>query len=274
MPTPVEKEQMSEKIEWYQEVLSLEPGSRVFFPLAKLFVENGMPEDAVKTLRHGLDRHPDYLEARMLLVELLTELERESEVHDQLARVINPLRDYPAFWRGWARSLPPEQRDLSVFLMLVASNLSGDTIKWTDVVFEGIGNLADRLVGAPLPPPCECPPSILPKVARGEEPRFGDPEPEFRPGAGSFRTKTMADLLASQGDVPGALEIYRELLQSTMSDERRAELQERIVQLEKGAESDSALDVEQPDAFSVHAKNRLIGTLETLAARFEARVQS
>ena len=166
MPNPVEKGQMSEKIEWYQEVLSLEPGSRVFFPLAKLFVENGQPEDAVKTLQQGLDRHPDFLEARMLLVELLTELEREDQVHEQLARVINPLRDYPAFWRGWARSLSPEERDLAVFLMLVSSNLSGDTIKWTDVVFEGIGTLADRLVGAPLPPPSETKPFSLPRVEK------------------------------------------------------------------------------------------------------------
>jgi tetratricopeptide (TPR) repeat protein len=263
---------MCKKIEWYQEVLSLEPGSRVFFPLAKLFVENGQPEDAVKTLRLGLDRHPDYLEARMLLVELLTELDREAEVHEQLERVINPLRDYPAFWRGWARSLAPEQRDLAVFLMLVASNLSGDTIKWTDVVFEGIGTLADRLVGAPLPPPADCPPPF--KLPERERPRFDEEtgRPDFRPGTGSFRTKTMADLLASQGDVEGALEIYRDLLQSTVSDERRAELQDRIVQLERNRDG-SGPDGEA-DAFSVHAKNRLISTLETLAARFEARVQS
>ena len=266
---------MNKKIEWYQEVLSLEPGSRVFFPLAKLFVETGQPEDAVATLRQGLDRHPDYLEARMLLVELLTELGRESEVHDQLARVINPLRDYPAFWRGWARSLPAEQRDLAVFLMLVASNISGDTIKWTDVVFEGIGTLASRLVGAPLPPPTECPPPFrLPEreqQAEAEPDTAGQP---FRPGTGAFRTKTMADLLASQGDVDGALEIYRELLQSTMSDERRNELRERIVQLERGRENGAGHGAELGDAFSVHAKNRLISTLETLAARFEARVQS
>eukprot|EP00831_Metopus_contortus_P079356 TRINITY_DN7879_c0_g1_i1.p1 TRINITY_DN7879_c0_g1~~TRINITY_DN7879_c0_g1_i1.p1 ORF type:complete len:313 (+),score=60.32 TRINITY_DN7879_c0_g1_i1:1715-2653(+) len=262
---------MNKKIEWYQEVLSLEPGSRVFFPLAKLFVENGQPEDAVNVLRQGLDRHPDYLEARMLLVELLTELGRESEVHDQLERVINPLRDYPAFWRGWARSLPEEQRDLSVFLMLVASNISGDIIKWTDVVFEGIGTLADRLVGAPLPPPTDCPPRFtLPKVQR--ETDRGPCQQDFRPGTGAFRTKTMADLLASQGDVDGALEIYRELLQSTLSDERRSELQDRIVQLEQGRED--LAGAELTDAFSVHAKNRLISTLETLAARFEARVQS
>ncbi|WP_316900912.1 tetratricopeptide repeat protein [Pseudodesulfovibrio indicus] len=262
---------MSKKIEWYQEVLSLEPGSRVFFPLAKLFVENGQPEDAVQTLRQGLDRHPDYLEARMLLVELLTELGREAEVHEQLERVINPLRDYPAFWRGWARSLPVEQRDLAVFLMLVASNISGDTIKWTDVVFEGIGTVAGRLVGAPLPPPGECVPAFtLPEVDICEDDEAD--RPDFRPGVGSFRTKTMADLLASQGDVEGALEIYRELLQSTMSDERRSELKERIVKLERDRD-DGGPGVELGDAFSVHAKNRLISTLETLASRFEARVQ-
>jgi len=267
---------MSNKIEWYQEVLSLEPGSRVFFPLAKLFVENGMPEDAIKVLRLGLDRHPDYLEARMLLVELLTELDRDDEVHDQLERVINPLRDYPAFWRGWARSLPADQRDLAVFLMLVSSNLSGDTIKWTDVVFEGISTLADRLVGAPLPPPAECPaPSFLPRVDIVSDDDFGSGEQEpSRPGAGSFRTKTMADLLASQGDVKGALEIYQELLQSTLSDERRAELSERIVQLKGRQESGEEGAAELGDAFSVHAKNRLLSTLETLASRFEARVQN
>ncbi|MDC0335824.1 tetratricopeptide repeat protein [Pseudodesulfovibrio sp.] len=266
---------MSKKIEWYQEVLSLEPGSRVFFPLAKLFVENGMAEEAVITLRRGLDRHPDYLEARMLLVELLTELDRDDEVHEQLTRVINPLRDYPAFWRGWARSLPAEQRDLAVFLMLVSTNISGDQIKWTDVVFEGISTLADRLVGAPLPPPSDAPPpSYLPKVETVSDAAFGrgDSEPA-RPGAGVFQTKTMADLLASQGDVEGALAIYRELLHATLSDERREELTKRIVELE-GKEGGTAETVKREDAFSVHAKNRLLSTLETLASRFEARVQN
>ncbi|NDV19746.1 tetratricopeptide repeat protein [Pseudodesulfovibrio sp. JC047] len=270
---------MSDKIEWYQEVLSLEPGSRVFFPLAKLFVENGLPEKAVKTLRQGLNRHPDYLEARMLLVELLTELKREDEVHDQLQRVIDPLRDYPAFWRGWARSLPPDKSDLSVFLMLVASNISGETIRWTDVIFEGIGPLAKRLVGMPLPPPSAHLSSSVSNDEHDEAFESGefesnDSEPVFRSGVMAFRTKTMADLLASQGDVDGALEIYRELLQSTMSDERRAELKDRIVQLERGAKGPAVAEDGNTDVLSVHAKNRLISTLETLASRFEARVRA
>ena len=212
----------------------------------------------------------------MLLVELLTELDREEEVHDHLERVINPLRDYPAFWRGWARSLPLEERDLAVFLMIVSSNLSGDTIKWTDVVFEGISTMADRLVGAPLPPPEECsPPSFLPRVDIVADDDFGVAAPEVtRPGSSSFRTKTMADILASQGDVDGALEIYQELLQSTLSDERRAELSGRIVQLKEEKGNCENRGNELGDAFSVHAKNRLISTLETLASRFEARVQN
>lgn len=263
---------MNKKIEWYQEVLSLEPGSRVFFPLAKLFVEGGMPEDAVYTLRKGLDRHPDYLEARMLLVELLTELGREDEVHEQLERVITPLQDYPAFWRGWARSLPPEQRDLAVFLMLVSSNLRGETITWTDVVFQGISTLAERLVGAPLPPPVQYErSSCLPTVDVVSNETFPDSEEPSRPKGAAFRTKTMADLLASQGDVQGALEIYRELMHSSVSDERRAELGKRIAELEKSETGETA---PRDDVFNSHAKNRLLSTLETLAARFEARVQN
>ncbi len=266
---------MTKKIEWYQEVLSFEPGSRVFFPLAKLFVENGMPEDAIITLRKGLDRHPDFLEARMLLVELLTELGREEEVHDQLERVINPLQDYPAFWRGWARSLPEEQRDLAVFIMLVFSNLRGETITWTDVVFEGISSLADRLVGAPLPPPCEpLPPSSLISVEAVAEDDFLEGEAVSEsPKGGAFRTKTMADLLASQGDVSGALEIYRELLRSSVSDARREELSKRIAELDGRNDGINAVDG-QDDVFCVHSKNRLISALETLASQFEARVQN
>ena len=65
---------MRRKIEWYQEVLALEPGSRIFFPLAKLFVEFGQFEDAERTLRQGLDRHPDSMEARLLLVQAFASL--------------------------------------------------------------------------------------------------------------------------------------------------------------------------------------------------------
>ena len=54
---------MMEKIEWYQEVLKLDPDSKVFFPLAKLLRESQQPEKAIDVLRAGLERASVYLEA-------------------------------------------------------------------------------------------------------------------------------------------------------------------------------------------------------------------
>ncbi|WP_147821628.1 tetratricopeptide repeat protein [Salidesulfovibrio onnuriiensis] len=267
---------MEKKIEWYQEVLSLEPGSKVFFPLAKLFAETGNTEDAVKTLRLGLDRHPDFLEARMFLVQLLTDLGREDEVHDQLRHVVDPLGEYPAFWRAWARSIPEDKRDLSVFLMLVAANISGEDIRWTDVVFEGLSSLSDRLVGAPLPPPCECKPRpprrVAPISPDLEYDGVVERDEEIVLDGGNLRTRTMAELLASQGDIRGALDIFRELLELSPAEGKPA-LQERIRELETNLGREEGGD-DKGDPFSVHAKNRLISTLETLASRFEARIRS
>jgi len=268
---------MDRKIEWYQEVLSLEPGSKVFFPLAQLFVETGHLDDAVITLTQGLDRHPDFLEARMLLVQLLSELGREGEVHEHLKRVVEPLSSYPAFWRAWAKSMPEEKRDVAVFLMLVASNLSGDEIGWTDVVFEGMSSLSDRLVGEPLPAPSKS--AVRPAPLRMVSEKSTDHAKELdgavktagSGGTGTFRTRTMADLLASQGDIEGAIAIYEELLESRPVEEHPI-LQGRLDELRGHAVTTSSLDSEDP--FGVLAKNRLIGTLETLAARFEARVRS
>ena len=40
-----------EKINWYREVLELEPGSRVFLPFARLLVEQGCSDEAAAVLR-------------------------------------------------------------------------------------------------------------------------------------------------------------------------------------------------------------------------------
>ena len=58
---------MTEKIEWYKEVLELEPNSKVFFPLARLLSEAGRTDEAVEILEQGLARHEDFLEARLFL---------------------------------------------------------------------------------------------------------------------------------------------------------------------------------------------------------------
>lgn len=261
---------MKKKIEWYQEVLSLEPGSRVFFPLAQLFVELGEPQNAVDVLQRGLDRHPDHLEARLMLAQVQSDLGHADEALVQVERVVEPLKKYRAFWRLWAQAQPEENRDFSVFLMLVATALGGKTIRWSDIVMEGVTTLSDRLVG-PLP------------ESRKPEPVEEDPVSftssgvsRVRPSAGGLRTRTMADLLAAQGDYQSALDIYRELWNNSADPADRQDLSRRIEEVESGMGGEDARlsESEREDAFSKHAKNRLIGALEALASRFEARVRT
>ena len=277
---------MRRKIEWYQEVLALEPGSRIFFPLAKLFVEFGQLEDAAKTLRQGLDRHPDTIEARLLLIQVLTKLERQEEAQEQLSLVVKPLERYPAFWSLWAQQKAGQDRDFAVFLMLVASHFTGKPIKWTDVVIEGLHSLSDRLIGPqqaqarrpkhqaapefPVPPLDE----VLAEPPL-EESSYTSPTPV----SGSFRTRTMAELLASQGDYSGALGIYRDLWGRALDEREKADLSSRIRTLEDGlAKAPEPVIDSKPeyldDPFGKHAKNRLMSTLEALASRLESRVQA
>lgn len=276
---------MRRKIEWYQEVLALEPGSRIFFPLAKLFVETGQLEDAVKTLRLGLDRHPGCVEARLLLIQLLVRLEHWEEAQAQLPLVTKPLERYPAFWSLWAQRTAESERDFAVFLMLAASHFTDKPIKWTDVVIEGLGPLTDRLIG-PLkhraqkhrePGQAHRAMGAAPAQAVGAMPGVDDtPYTGPKPDTGSFRTRTMADLLASQGDYVGALGIYRELWGRSLDEREKQELAGRIRSMEDGlaeAQTVGSHAPAQQDPFGKHAKNRLMSTLEALASRLEARIQ-
>ncbi len=268
---------MRRKIEWYQEVLALEPGSRIFFPLAKLFVETGQLEDAVKTLRQGLDRHPDTLEARLLLIQLLVRLEHWEEAGAQLPLVTKPLERYPAFWSLWAQRVAEKDRDFAVFLMLAASHFSDKPIKWTDVVIEGLGPLTERLLG-PLKHRVQKSPRVpMADMAAATAPGQEDaPYTGPKPDTGSFRTRTMADLLASQGDYVGALGIYRELWGRSLDEREKQELTGRIRSMEDGLaeiQSPGSPAPAQQDPFGKHAKNRLMSTLEALASRLEARVR-
>ena len=71
MDSPLAGNGRSEKAKWYQEVLSLDPDSRIFLPYARLLAELGRAGEAVDVLKAGLGKHPEFLEARLYLIELL-----------------------------------------------------------------------------------------------------------------------------------------------------------------------------------------------------------
>lgn len=115
---------MTEKIEWYKEVLELEPNSKVFLPLARLYLQIGQTEEAIAVLEHGLTRHPEHLEARLLLVELLHRTGQQEECSRQVSELSRLFSTYAHFWQAWAVCLGTsgESPEISTALRLLAAN--------------------------------------------------------------------------------------------------------------------------------------------------------
>ena len=301
---------MMEKIEWYQEVLELEPSSKVFFPLAKLLQNNNQPNEAVATLRQGLDRHPEFFEARLMLIDLLENSGRNEEALQEVERLGSKLDLYPGFWQAWAGVCEQQgQLDVSMALRLLAVFLSGKDVSLMDVLQHGL----QSILGYPsvsrdsLPDPSSVSDSAAPVehsepvlealettgcnqasiaddndasaiCGQAEEPA---PLPSMEPDEladaeeepFSLRTRTMATVLLEQGDLQGALDIYEELLAAAGNPEKKQELQERIDELKSKMKTGAYTpELDEPKAEEpLQGKQKLLDALENLAKRLEVR---
>ncbi|BBD07801.1 tetratricopeptide repeat protein [Desulfovibrio ferrophilus] len=298
---------MKTKIKWFKEVLELEPGSKVFFPLARLYYEDGNMDEAEETLLQGLERNPDHLEARFLLVEILANQEQRERAVDEVGTITGMLSRYPSFWKVWAESAAPTSKDSAMALSFLAANFQGAPISWSQVIEKGLDALFQGNGDAKATPQ---PVSDANKT----KPQEMSAEDEACDGEANLRTRTMADLLADQGDYQGALDIYEELVSKCGPDEN-GELDALIEQmhgkLNKGAGSqievadsdtlqetvanfideltvgvddtdESELMPEEPEyhepatveeavAANMPGKEQLLETLDALAERLEAR---
>jgi tetratricopeptide (TPR) repeat protein len=319
---------MKEKIEWYKEVLALEPGSRIFFPLAKLLAAEGEINDAVLTLQQGLGRHPDHVEARLMLVELLAKRDGpDGSVGREVDDLGKLLAAYPAFWQSWGDRLSadPAMHEASLALRFFAQALEGKEMDWVRVIEKGIlalmaesagesagpaprapahvANLdavqrirssvsvkavpepqteaakARRHVSIALSPPekdhgqrPEAPAAVA-HAAAGESENDDAVEDDQSDEAVSLRTRTMAEVLAEQGDYAAAADIYQELAREADAD-AKADLEARHRELL--AQGGTPLDTAEPEADAkpqdVPVESaRLVNLLESLAQRLEER---
>lgn len=376
---------MKEKIEWYQEVLELEPGSKVFFPLARLLADSGQLDKAAQTLRHGLDRHPEFIEARLYLIDLLFRHGRLEQCEEQVGQLAPLFSRYEGFWQAWGSSVAAtgKEGDAGLALKFLAAAFQQRSLSLADVLSRGLESVltqegtaphasesavssdsssasapapghisehvaaqaspqisADAAVQAPRGPvPSSAVAAVLSPLADLVQtlptgPRMTSPDQEFASrapltGVGgidadgaetagqdlevdggahtskdmsasaapaldyaqdavqddmdmqddgdeveerfSLRTRSMAEVLAEQGDFAGALEIYQELSSQASSPEEAADLQYRISTLTAhlGAAQEPA---PAPEPVTSPGKHRVLSVLEALAERLENRV--
>lgn len=351
---------MKQKIEWYKEVLELEPGSKIFFPLARMLAQDGQPEEALVTLRHGIDRHPDHVEARLLLVELLFEAGRTTELFQEVDKVSALFGGYPGFWKAWGKKLLSSETtsDAGLAVMFLSVFLQHRAVSWAEVIALGLKELLEEQPsslhsssprtetpssdkegeGAPLeeqgsvpslsesqeshsseelvcesadedatePEENDCTVEVPVLEAMPDDPQecqenahaleefssilssdeeagengiyddaaeIADEEESEEPF--SLRTRSMAEVLAEQGDIQGALEIYQELHSAAVSDEEKVSISMRMEELKHRLDPPAPVIKESEskaaEVESSPGKNRLTDMLETLAQRLEAR---
>lgn len=304
---------MTDKIEWYREVLELEPSSKLFFPLARLLVEAGQPEAALETLRRGLERHPEFLEARLFYIEQLYHHGQPEACVAEVMDLGQLFSSYPGFWQAWAASmLGSGCGDVATALRFLAASFASRPLNLNEVFERGLRSFMQEVRTADLPRGR----ALADVTAGAEAPKIAEagiarepervPAPETAPRSSrvggmmadlsgtaasdilrrqemvqrrpenllSLRTRSMADVLAEQGDLQGALDIYTELAAAAAGSSEQEVLQQRIdmlrTQLEGAAADDLAPSPPEPAA----GKDKLISMLEALAERVEARAQS
>ncbi len=320
------------KLEWYKEVLSLEPNSKLFLPLARLLAELGtednnadMMNEAFEVLRRGLDIQPEFMEARLFLIELLNTCGCKAQCGAEVARLASLFLSYPDFWDAWREYAITENEssDFTAALGFMSAIMRNKSLSIVQVLEAGLNSLKTN--SAPLFSPetiniaknieksglakmpgtsvnqiktcmekvsADNELAVLDENAEDAEPEntadFAEEnrEEDFAEEKGQipseladvlpkghidnymnfaqqqdtfvqdktkstketlaelikdanitiepvenslFRTKSMADLLAEQGDYRGALEIYRELLAKGYGN--KEELEERIADI-------------------------------------------
>ncbi|SBV94120.1 conserved hypothetical protein [uncultured delta proteobacterium] len=287
---------MKQKIEWYREVLEIEPNSKIFFPLARMLAKDGRPDEAIAVLRQGVGRHPDHVEARLFLAELLYSSGKAIELQQEVAVLSVLFKNYPGFWRAWGERLFDEEstRDAGLAAIFLAAFLQNLPVSWAGVIEHGLKNLVGGSPARPsatvaetyplaasaasLEPDLEAIAEMLPAAAapatrqEGSIPatlREPSPEPSYDENEDetdepiTLRTRSMADVLAEQGDVAGALDIYAELLAAASSEAVKKDLKARMDALAgapQGGESDAQASKEEKKDW-----------LAVLAQRLEAR---
>ncbi len=279
----------SERLKWYQEVLSLDPDSRIFLPYARLVAGTGRSGTAIDILKKGLAKHPEFLEARLELLDLLEGGGQRSAAMAEAAELIGQLSAHPSFWEIWSR-MPGVRTDMSAMLIFFASCMKSEGYTLADVFSAGLRSLrGSEAPSAPAgdgqaPGPAAPSPDsgLLPWRSLDEVPDDDDlPEegeglsggqvngislpgpipPSPAAGKCSLLTRSMAAVLEEQGALEDAAGIYRELIEQAGSDEERDELNAKLESLTRSI----------PAEGQQHAS--VIGMLEELADHLEQRAR-
>ena len=186
----------TEIIPIYEQRWAEQPNSTYFVPLANAYRAVGRSQQAVETLKEGLERHPDYLSARGALAAAYHSAGLTTEAEEEAQRV-----------------LAAQPENLLVRRLLVACHRERGRLE------EALDETKQLLPLAPddtrIQATLEELEALLDQDAKeavAEAPTEKPTEPE--------PTETLAELYANQGHLEEAIAVYHSLLEKEPENER------------------------------------------------------
>jgi tetratricopeptide (TPR) repeat protein len=260
---------MQNKLKCYEEALALDPGSKLFFPLAKLYLDNEQIEKAEDVLKSGLERYPEHLEARLLLANIYFLRGQEEEGERICVDMFSLLKKNIFFWSVLERFFGREgDVDLSLAFRFLALHSKGEELTWGRVLKAGIlalekedsstqssectrietGQLRDREIddekqtevphdeepAGQIVAQSEAGVLVADRETEGIDEECDEVETveelNFEQDA---RTRSLADLLFEQEEYAKALDIYEELWRASLPGTERKDLENRIKEIKE-----------------------------------------
>ncbi len=307
---------MSERLELYKEIIELDPQSRVFFKYAQLLEKEQRVDEALSALARGLEFQPDFMEARLYYIDLLTRNDRLESASIQLHKFTSLFKKYPAFWLTWSKLTMEENSTVGSTLALLSALFNNPSLSVMQIFQAGLQSYTDQISTAKMPTNAQNPiaQDLRTNKAETEHPLsvsdtitailasndslsslssmdiFDSKDASFDTDflqedfneevsiKSSVHTRSMADLLAEQGDIQGAIAIYSELLEKASGHEKE-EVAKRLNSLRNHFEVAEHANTSSNQPTKNSEKNqsekklapRMQSMLERLADRLEDR---
>jgi len=217
---------VSSLIEKYEEILSKDPTSYSFAPLADLYRHNGELDNALNIARNGCKLHPEFAAGQMALALACMEKSEEGEALNALKIVVAITPENLEAQRLLSGlylkngNLDEAEKCLKIILSLEPDDIGSRQ------VMEKLGFYKVTKIKPDDTKLEEFLDELDPDVVEMSD---SDIVEEFEP-INDVKTSTMAELYVKQGHVEKALGIYRDLLQE---DPGNATYETRIMELQK-----------------------------------------
>jgi tetratricopeptide (TPR) repeat protein len=237
------------KIGSYLQIVTKDPSSTAFVPLAEAYRQIGLLDDALEAARLGTEMLPHFSPGFSTMGRILGQMGRLDESMSAYARALSIDRQSQAALVGLARlHLVRGERDLARKILHQAKEFHPDDEK-----------ISDMLVALDLPRPWA---DIKLASKALEQESSHESALDVSTGSGEpFATATLAEIYVKQGLLDKALEVYQGIISQSPDNESA---RKRIVQLQEmlGADITSSPEDTQVSAETLQAPEPIVSAVE------------